>query len=252
MKFSLLFALVLPALHAQASFEVASLKPSSPKTRTFGLYTWPGGRITGENCTLEYLIEQAYDILPFQISGPNWVHEDRFDLEARPPASSKSSRSNPSNDKLPPNDEQRQMLQVLLADRFALKYHKETREATVYLLTRNKKDLKLQPSKDADAYPWAGSARGGAPFAQGIAGTNITMALFAKRLSAALGHPVLDQTGIEGSFDFKSDYIADNPQDPDIVASILTSIQGLGLKLESGKGPVETIVIDHAEKPSAN
>jgi uncharacterized protein (TIGR03435 family) len=143
------------------------------------------------------------------------------------------------------------MLQTLLIDRFQLKFHRETKEGPVYLLVRGKKELKLQNAKNRDDFPWAGSAAGGAPFAQGIAGTNISMAQLATRLSRPLGRPVLDQTGIEGPYDFKSDYASDDP-DSDVISSILTSVQALGLKLESSKGPVETIVIDHAEKPSGN
>jgi uncharacterized protein (TIGR03435 family) len=249
--------IALPGLSAQPapdlpSFEVASVKPTSPQQRILAIYTWPGGRITVTMYTLQQLMEEAFDVRSFQISGgPNWIHEDRFDIEARPPASSKSSKSSPNNPKLPPNDEQRQILQALLIDRFQLKYHRETREGPVYLLVKSKKEPKLQPAKNKDDYPWAGSAAGGAPFAYGIAGTNISMAQLATRLSRPLGRPVLDQTGIDGSFDFRVEYASDDPN-PDVIASILTSIQALGLKLESSKGPVETIVIDHAEKPSAN
>ena len=79
------------------------------------------------------------------------------------------------------------------------------------------------------------------------------MRLLAIRLSPYLGRPVLDQTGLEGSFDFKFEYpLPSDDQRPDVVASIITSIQGIGLKLQAAKGPVETIVIDQAEKPSAN
>jgi uncharacterized protein (TIGR03435 family) len=234
------------------AFEVATVKPSSPKTRNIGLSTFPGGRVTAENCSLQHLMEEAFGVQSFQISGgANWVRESWYDIDARPPASSKSSKSSPNNPKLPPNDEQRQMLQALLIDRFHLKYHRETREGPVYLLVKGKKEPKLQNAKNKDDYPWAGSAAGGAPFAYGIAGTNISMAQLATRLSRPLGRPVLDKTGLEGSFDFRSEYVSDDA-DPDPIASILTSIQALGLKLESSKGPVETIVIDHAEKPSAN
>jgi uncharacterized protein (TIGR03435 family) len=234
------------------AFEVASVKPSDPHQRFFEMLTWPGGRITVTMFTLKQLMEEAFNVQPFQISGgPRWINEDRYDIEARPPASSKSSKANPSNRKLPPNDEQRQMLQTLLVDRFQLKYHIETKEGSVYLLVKGKKDLKLKDAKNKDEFPWAGSAPGGAPFANGIVGENISMAQLAKRLSGFLNRPVLDRAGIEGSFDFKSDYASGDP-DADVISSILTSIQALGLKLESARGPVENVVIDHAEKPSAN
>ena len=248
-----MIAVVLPlGLFAQA-LEVASIKPSTPQTRTLGIYTFPGGRITGENRTLRDLMEEAFSVQTFQISGgASWTREDRFDFEAKPPASSPASKLNPRMSKLPPNEEQRQMLRALLVDRFGLKYHRETKEGPVYVLTKGNK-LKLQESKDKDEFPWVGSNRGGAVFGDGIAGINISMPLLAVRLSRYMGRPVLDQTGLEGSFDFKFEYpLPSDDQRPDVVASIITSIQGIGLKLQAAKGPVETIVIDEAEKPSAN
>jgi uncharacterized protein (TIGR03435 family) len=250
-------ALALPGLFAQPApdrpaFEVASVKPSDPHQRFFEMLTWPGGRITVTMYTLKQLMEEAFSVQSFQISGgPRWIDEDRYDIEARPPASSKSSKATPPLSKLPPNDEQRQMLQTLLVDRFQLKFHIETKEGSVYLLMKGKKEPKLLKAKNKDEFPWAGSVRGGPFRADGIAGTNISMTQLAARLSQPLGRPVLDKTGIEGSFDFRSEYASDDPR-PHVIASILTSIQGLGLKLESDKGPVETIVIDRAGKPSAN
>jgi uncharacterized protein (TIGR03435 family) len=228
------------------AFEVASVKPSNPQARIpAGMFTYPGGRVVANLCTLEYLIEQAFDVPSFQITGgPGWIKNDRFDIEAKPPASSLSSKANPFNFKLPPNDEQRQMLQTLLADRFQLKFHRENREGLVYALTKSNKALKLQDSKNKEEYPWAG-------IGPGLVGTNISMPQFAKRLAAVFGHPVLDQTGLTGSFDFRFEYHSDDPH-PDPISSVITSIQGLGLKLEVSKGPVETIVIDHAEKPAEN
>jgi uncharacterized protein (TIGR03435 family) len=252
-------ALAACALFAQSptsppAFEVATVKPSSPATKTMGVYTFPGGRVTAERRDLVQLTEVAFSLEDYQIAGgPGWVRdrEVEYDIDARPPASSKSSKSSPSNPKLDPNDEQRQMLQTLLVDRFQLKYHVETKEGAVYRLTRGKRELKLQSAKDREAFPWAGSARGGPFGSDGIAGTNISMAQLATRLSKPLGRPVLDQTGIEGVFDFRYEYVSDDPNS-DVIASLITSIQSLGLKLESARGPVEYLVIDHAEKPSAN
>jgi uncharacterized protein (TIGR03435 family) len=90
----------------------------------------------------------------------------------------------------------------------------------------------------------------------GIAGTNASMALVADRLSRYLEHPVIDKTGISGSFDFKVqnegyDSNADFTHD-EVISSILTSVREIGLKLTPAKGPIETIVIDHVEKPTPN
>jgi uncharacterized protein (TIGR03435 family) len=236
------------------AFEVASIKPASPPPSQLGrgIFTFPGGRIAAYGVNLEKLIEEAFGVQPFQVSGgPRWMHEDRYDIVAKPPDSSISSKSNPPSPKTPPNDEQRQMLQTLLTDRFQLKYHRETQEGSVYLLVKGNKDLKLQDAKSKDAYSWVGGLGGGVISGDGLWGMNISMQLFASRLSAYLEHPVLDQTGLKGSFDFKYEYHSDDTQ-PDVVASILTSVQGLGLKLEPAKGPVETLVIEHAEKPADN
>jgi hypothetical protein len=80
------------------AFEVASVKPSNPQGGRIGvgLFTYPGGRIVASGCPLDYLIQQAFDVQSFQIAGgPGWIHNDRFDIEAKPPASSLSSKANP-------------------------------------------------------------------------------------------------------------------------------------------------------------
>jgi uncharacterized protein (TIGR03435 family) len=121
----------------------------------------------------------------------------------------------------------------------------------VFLLQKGNKALKLVDSKDKDAYPWAGGIGGGMITGDGLAGINESMQDLAKRLSPYLGRPVLDRTGISGSFDFRSESSSDDVR-PDVVAMILASVQALGLKLAASKGPVDAIVIEHAEKPSAN
>jgi uncharacterized protein (TIGR03435 family) len=241
-----------PSARPKVEFEVASVKPSPASGELGGVHTYPGGRVALRGCTLQYLVEQAFGLQPFQVSGgPPWTQDERFDIDAKPPASSKSSKSMPANSKTPPNEEQRQMLQSLLADRFALKYHRETREGPVYLLLKGNKALKLVDSKDKDAYPWAGGIRGGMITGDGLAGINESMPDLAKRQSPYLHRPVLDRTELSGSFDFRSEYSSDDER-PDVVAMILASVQDLGLKLAASKGPVDTIVIEHAEKPSAN
>jgi uncharacterized protein (TIGR03435 family) len=240
------------------SFEVASVKPAGPQENALGrgLFTFPGGRVGAYKCTLEKLMEEAFSLQPFQLSGgPNWVHEDRYNIEAKPPASSKLSQSTPSP-KAPLDDEQRRMLQTLLADRFQLKYHREAKDGPVYFLIRGNKDLKLQDAKDKGDFHWAGSLEGAGISGDGLAGTNESMEDLAQRLSAYLGHLVLDRTGLKGFYDFRYEYQPNDghPGDahPDIVSSILASVQGLGLKLEAGRAPVGTLVIDHVERLSEN
>ena len=242
-----------PSVKATPEFEVASLKPSTPATGELGgVYTYPGGRVGFRGCTLQYLLEHAFNLQPFQVSGgPAWMHDERYDIDAKPPASSKSSKSMPPYAKAPLNDEQRQMLQSLLVARFGLKYHRETREGPVYLLVKGNKASKLVDSKDKNAYPWAGGIRGGMITGDGLAGMNESMDDLAKRLSPYLSRPVLNRTGLAGSFDFRAEYSSDDVH-PDVITMILATVQDLGLKLTTSKGPVDSIVIEHAEKPSAN
>jgi hypothetical protein len=97
------------------AFDVASIKPSPP-TGHLGYLTYPGGRVNFGHCTLEMLIEFAFDLQKFQIAGgPGWIHTDRYEIDARVPPSSKSSKAHPSVPNAPMSSEQRAMLGTLLA-----------------------------------------------------------------------------------------------------------------------------------------
>lgn len=231
------------------AFEIASIKPA--QGGAVGLFTYPGGRIIANSMTVEMLVEEAFDVQQFQLSGgPAWMRTDRYQIEAKPPASSPSSKANPSPPDRP-NDEQRQMLQTLLADRFQLKIHREAKDGSVYVLVRSGKALKLVAPKNKDEAPWAGGLGGGNISGDGLAGKNISMPQLAKRLSSFMARPVIDKTGLEGSFDFLYEQVSEDPH-PDVAAWIITSVQALGLKLEASRGPVDTMIVDRVEKPSSN
>jgi uncharacterized protein (TIGR03435 family) len=258
--FGLVYAAQIRA-HAQTGdaklpeFEVASVKAQNPSEEIINAFlAYPGGKVVAKGCTLQYLIMVAFDVEEFQISdGRSRINlsHDRYDIEAKPPATSQSVKSDPTNPKEPPSDEQRQMLQTLLMDRFQLKFHRESRRGPVYILSRGKGNLKLQNAQNKDEYRWAGDALGGMPIGRGLAGQNISMPLLAVRLSSWLKRPVLNQTGIKGSYDFQYIY-APEPSPEAVISSIFTSLKEIGLQLKSGKGSVETIVIDHIEQPSPN
>ena len=232
------------------AFEVISVKPSAMKNGQYGiaLATFPGGRILANMVPLDYFTSVAFDMQIFQIEGgPKWLHDDRWDMEAKPPAGSKAAKSNPRMWKLPPNADQRLMMQSLLADRFQMRWHRETREGPVYFLVKTDK-LKLRDAKDKEDFPWVGTARNTGP---GLWGLNATMELLAKRLSDDVKRPIIDRTGIEGSYDFDFE-LERNWDNWDVVSAVIAAVQGIGLKLESGKGPIEVLVIDSIAKPTAN
>jgi uncharacterized protein (TIGR03435 family) len=236
---------------ASPQFEVASVKPTAGG-EIGGAYTYPGGRVEFRGCTFLFLMQLGFDVQEFQVAGTaDWMQKDRYDIDAKVPPGSKSSHSMPPYPKAPMSEEQRQMLQALLAERFALRYHRESKEGTVYLLVRNAKMLKLDDAKNKNEFPWSGALRGGMITGDGLAGTNEDMPDLAKRLSWYIKRPVLDRTGLSGSYDFRTAYSMDDAH-PDVVGMIMTCLNDLGLKLEPTKAPVERLVIDSAQKPSAN
>jgi uncharacterized protein (TIGR03435 family) len=235
---------------ARPSFEVASIKPNTSASGNTGLRFTPG-RLTIENAPLRYLITWAYNVRVFQLSGgPGWVDSAKFDIAAK-------AEGNASPDQM------RLMLQTLLEQRFKLSLRRETKEHALYALAAAKTGLKLKES-GADCAALAREERGqcGAWFANDNAfnGTKISMSQLVEGLSSMLDLPVVDKTGFASAFDVHLEWTADdNRAAPDGVAdkaagpAIFTALQEqLGLKLESGKGPIEALVIDHVEKPDAN
>jgi len=270
-----------PAVQAQSAaqtaladpkFEVASIKPAAPATEQFmfGVRPRPGGGISAINVTLKLLIGNAYGLQDFQISGgPGWIEAVRYNIEAKP------------NSPAGPN-ESKEMLKNLLADRFQLILHRETKELPVYALVLARKDGKLGPgmveSKEGGCVardpskPLGPPGAGQPPFCGNVlAGTSQLTATaaapgdIAPMLSMAVGRKVIDNTGLTGKYDITLKYTPDGSQfakmPPQVEAapadasrpSLFTALQEqLGLKLEVRKAPVEIFVIDRAEKPSEN
>ncbi len=235
------------------SFEVATIKPIDPKSGgVVGFYSRPGGRVFIGYADVKMIMYYAFDIQQYQISGgPDWVGGERYNIEAIPPDTAQSRTAKQPSIAATPSAEQRLMLQSLLRDRFALQYHRETREGPVYLLTRGSGKLQLQEPKDKDS-----DARGAVMMKQGgivdgeAFGENISMQALAKSLSSALRLPVLDQTGITGSWDFHLTPV--DPENRDYNAAVFDAMHRLGLELKKGRGPVDEIVIDHIERPTEN
>jgi len=272
-------------------FEVVSVKPNTSGTGMIMIRAQPGGRFTATNVTLRNLITTAFRLQPFQlVGGPSWLASDHFDILAKAPDAAgdvfsfQQTGPEPSPGQL--------MLRAMLADRFKLQTHIETRELPIYSLVLARADGKLGPKltrSATDCAALAAAARGrpgepppmpapGQPMVCGmrigpgnISAGSTPLSQVAGSLSNFVGRTVVDRTGLSGNFDFELTYTPDQmpagapakPADQPTLAngvaidpngpSIFTAIQEqLGLKLESTKGPVDVLVIDSVEHPTEN
>jgi uncharacterized protein (TIGR03435 family) len=232
------------------AFEAASIKPNVSGSGGSSTHS-SNGLLRITNQTLRSMIGYAYNVRDFQISGgPGWIASERYDVTAKPETGA--------------HDQQmKQMLQTLLAERFQLQFHREIREGPIYVLLVGKDGPKLHPAKasdesgiqsgrDADTGRWTLRTTGGD-----------SMERLAASLAARLERPVVDKTGLTGKFDFELSWIPDltastagaaNGALPEASGpSIFTAVQEqLGLHLESQRGPVEILIIDHAVKAAEN
>lgn len=280
-----LASVTLGAQSAAPAFEVASIKRNKSGDGFMGMGMQPGGRLTMMNMPVRQLIVRAYGVQPYQVlGGPSWITSDRFDITAKAPGDATPQQMNA-------------MLETLLADRFKLKVRRETRQSDVYRLVKARADGKLgealkpaavncdmgrgragglPPGPGAGPAPARGPAPGGpmvgpcqfliAPGRFQVAGQS--MASFANSLGMQVGRPVLDETGLQGAFDFTLTFMPDPggrgmpagppppgapelpPIDPNAPALPTALQEQLGLRLESAKGPVEMIVIDSIDQPT--
>lgn len=216
----------------------------------------PGGRFNASNLTAKQLIEQAYGVRDFQLSGaPGWADSEHYDIEAKADTEGPLTR-----------EQIKVMVQALLADRFQLKIHKESKELPMYALVVGKNGPKLKEST---------SERSSLRLGRGmLTAEKVSVEMFAGELARQVGRSITDKTGLKGNYDFKLEWTPDasesfgpngagpgpGPGGPDAPPppdpngpTLFTAVQEqLGLKLESTKGPVEILVIDHIDRPSAN
>ena len=234
-------------------FEVASVKPTPPQApgRVSTRMSADAGRLTYTNVSLSDAIAQAYRVQHGQISGAAWLDTERFDIAAKIPADI-------AMDQIP------RMLQALLADRFKLQLHREIKKLPVYALVVSKNGLKLQRAESS-----GGLSAGFNPGRAHMSG-RFSMPQLADYLSHRLGRPVLDQTALEGVYAVALDWVPDSTDEPGSAPvsppaagegttvasgpSIFTALrEQLGLTLVATRGPVEILVIEHAEKvPTEN
>ena len=230
------------ALHAQRQFEAASIRPH-PEPVTVSGESISGSRATWTADTLFDLIVDAYDLrYGAQISGaPRWATSDRFDVVA-------TANSTASNAPLS-KDQVREMLRALLADRFQLKVHRETKEIPVYALVAMKSGSKLQP---ADLSHTGMRTMGNASGIH-ITAWQASMNRLAEQLSVTAGRPVLDKTGLGGSYAFTLNFNPNVTAADSEIASMTTALEEqLGLKLEAHKALIEVVVIDSVSQPTSN
>ncbi len=234
----------------EPGYEVATIKPTPPDEQGSG-FTLQGRHLVARNFTVEGLITLAYNLHETQvIGGPEWMKSEHFDMDVLP-----------DHEGLPSLEQARGIVRKLLADRFALKFHNDTKELSVYVLSVGKTGPKLtKSSSDPKSPPGMGGPPGRFMMRNG------SMLEFAQMMQGILDRPVLDQTGLKDRYDLSLRWTPDEsqyggripPQNADASAAdapppLFTAIQEqLGLKLEATKAPAKVMVIESVQKPSAN
>jgi len=268
--------LSLAAFALQASdklaFEVASIKPSDPGSSNSLFIGMSADRamVTYTNITVKDCIRAAYRVRDFQIAGPEWISHARYEISAKLPAGA-------SPDQIP------EMLQNLLAERFRLTLARATKEQSVYALLVGKDGPKLKPSaaptnakssnsKSPTALGPDGKPRPimmfrFSPSAVTVTAPSATLAAYAELLSRFTLRPVLDMTGIEGSYELNLTFLpeaargvpaavpgSDNAAaSPEPAPSLSDAVKQYGLRIEPRRAPVEMLSVTHAERnPTEN
>jgi uncharacterized protein (TIGR03435 family) len=271
------------ALQPPLAFEISSVKPNKSGAEERYIRIDPSGSsLTVVNLPLRQLITFSYQIQGFQLEGgPDWIASDRFDIRAKP------ERAVPATGAFfDGQDPLRMMLQTLLADRFKLVMHKETKELPIFELVLARQDGKLGPqlrSAAVDCTARAAAAKTGttpassSPPGPGSCFSNInpvsvraggaTMAMLASLLEVEAQRLVIDRTGLTGTWDLEVAYTSDRSRvppgsplagapspgvDPDAPSLFTALEEQLGLKLRPARGPVEVLVIDSVQQPTPN
>lgn len=239
----------MPA-NADPSFEVTTIKPHDMNQPGDG-YRWRDARKFSATMPVRWLVEYVYGIHDKQLIGaPDWVSKDIYDFVGVPDIPG-----------LPSEQQRINMMRKMLEERCQLKVHVEKRSLPAYVLTVAKNGPTMTPSAIRDP----GASLFGRMGPHGgilIPARNTTMGDFIRLLHGVLDRPVVDETGLTGQFDFDLNWMPDQSQfgghfpvseDADAPPELFTAIQQqIGLKLSPAKSPVDVIVIDHVERPSAN
>ena len=227
---------------------MASIKPSPPDAVAMHM-SFDQGRLSVHGATVQFCVEAAWQLQDFEISGgPKWIASDRYDILAKAPDAAGQIQL-------------MQMLQTLLADRFQMQFHRESRLVAGYALVVAKSGPKLKEAAEG-APTGTGMGRGM------VNGTAAPMTRLAEALARVLGRPVADETGLAGKYDFRLEWTAADTEplmqkpgempDPagqpaELGPSVFAAIQEqLGLRLEARRAPVQVMVIDRLDKPTEN
>jgi uncharacterized protein (TIGR03435 family) len=247
-------------------YDAVSIKPNKSGAGMIRINQSNDG-YSGTNVSLKMLIQYAYKLQTMdQIAGlSGWADSAGFDVNAKMDADSVEAFKKLSKDDA--NDQRRVMMQQMLEDRFHLKVHHENREMSVYNLVIAKGGFLLKEADPNNTYPNGpkgpdGQSHGGMMMMRDgeLTAQAVQISGLINILSSQLHRQVIDKTGLTGKYDITLKYATDNPHEDSASAataesapSLITAVQEqLGLKLESVKGPVDTIVVDHIEQPSEN
>lgn len=279
MKIVIAGAILCGAALCQPAFEVASIKPAdpSPMGRMMVNMNTDAGMLRYTNVSLKDCIRVAYRVKDFQVEGPDWIGDTRFNITAKLPEGS-------SEKQVP------EMLQTLLAERFKLTLHRDTKEHAIYALVADKGGPKLKPAEvptgEAAAAAGSGSRGGGrgnmmmmmGPDGVHVKAASATLAGLGEMMSRFTDRPIVDMTGIQGQYDFDLAFSPESmrgmpgggmrgpgpggpgggeghPADAasDSGGTIFDAVQKYGLKLEARKAPMEILIVDHMERaPTEN
>jgi uncharacterized protein (TIGR03435 family) len=250
-------SLLAAPIFAQKGFDVVSVKPGDPLSTGMHISITPGGGYDAAGVTLISIISQAYDVRLFQLVGASgWMQTDKYEIRA------KNDKADPSEADLSTmtdagrkalRDRFLEKLRFLLADRFQLKVHRETKEMPVYILAVAKGGSKLTTLPDTGKPEGNISTDSTADGQSQMVGDKLSVTSLAWFLAGTTGRTVIDQTGLNGKYDFTLTFAREKLGGDMTGPSIFTALKDqLGLTLSPGKGPVDVVVIDSAQKPSAN
>jgi len=230
----------LAAAQLSPQFDAVSIRPSTAADTSNRLGPTPQGGLRGQNVTILQLIAMGYAVRPFQIvDAPGWASTERFDVTATPDV----PEERPSRDRF------RERLRAMLADRFGLVIESTSRPVPVYKLQLAKDGPKIQASKPGDSLHMESNERM-------LRGTAADLKTIADSLSGILLRPIVDETGLTGTFNFDlqfADLRLDDASNETTAPALFTAItQQLGLKLESGRAAAPVLVVQNVHRPSEN